>query len=141
MGWGVCLFVFYLFLWVSVVSYGSHVPAFEGSQSDFARSSSIYCQAFLMGSCISGAVRRTYYMGFFSCEVSPMEKPGGNGPTGSFLHSGLCNLDRCRVLHLSLILTQCETAALASRPNNHDLDTKLSTSKQILLISENLICI
>ena len=30
MGWGGCLFVFYLFLWFSVVSYGSHVPAFEG---------------------------------------------------------------------------------------------------------------
>ena len=38
----------------------------------------------------SGAVRRTrtHIWGSFLAKAACMEKPGGNGPTGSFLHSG-----------------------------------------------------
>ena len=53
-------------------------------------------------------------MGFFSCEVSPMEKPGGNGPTGGFLHSGRAETVVASHLHQSL-LTQCERGAFTSR--------------------------
>ena len=38
----------------------------------------------------SGAVRRTrtHIWGSFLAKAARMEKPGGNRPTGSFLHSG-----------------------------------------------------